>query len=350
MVPGKGSVVGERFVTHPDVRKICFTGSTAVGPADHARRGRPGQAGHARARRQERQHRLRRLGPRARRRARARTASSTTPARTAAPAAGSSSSAASSTGSWSTSSRRCAASSSPTRATRPPRWARSSAPASATGALLRRGRRRGRRRRLPRGRPGRSGYWYPADRRPARARRADRVWQEEVFGPVVAVLPFDDEADAIAKANDTAYGLSGSIWTRDLGRGLRVARGVEAGNLSVNSHSSVRYSTPFGGFKQSGIGRELGPDALDAVHRGQERLHLDRLRPHPAQQGGRRPHGRQARRQGRGHHGRLLAASVSRRCGGSPRRAPRSSSATSTRRTARASPTRSAAPSCASTS
>jgi acyl-CoA reductase-like NAD-dependent aldehyde dehydrogenase len=90
---------------------------------------------------------------------------------------------------------------------------------------------------------------------------ATRIWREEVFGPVVAVMPFDDEADAVAKANDTEYGLSGSIYTNDLGRGLRVARGVEAGNLSVNSHSSVRYWTPFGGYKQSGLGRELGPDA-----------------------------------------------------------------------------------------
>ncbi len=110
--------------------------------------------------------------------------------------------------------------------------------------------------------PDGPGYWYPATVVLPRS-TSDRVWQEEVFGPVVAVLPFDDEADAIAKANDTAYGLSGSIWTRDIGRALRTARAVEAGNLSVNSHSSVRYSTPFGGFKQSGIGRELGPDALE---------------------------------------------------------------------------------------
>jgi acyl-CoA reductase-like NAD-dependent aldehyde dehydrogenase len=88
--------------------------------------------------------------------------------------------------------------------------------------------------------------------------------RDEIFGPVVAVVRFEDEADAIRIANDTVYGLSGSIWTRDIGRAFRVARAVETGTISVNSNSSVRYWTPFGGFKRSGIGRELGPDALEA--------------------------------------------------------------------------------------
>jgi len=111
--------------------------------------------------------------------------------------------------------------------------------------------------------PAGKGFWFPPTvLAPVDPR--DRVATEEVFGPVVAVIPFEDEGDAVRIANDSPYGLSGSIWTENLGRGLRVARGVETGALSVNSHSSVRYWTPFGGFKQSGLGRELGPDALDA--------------------------------------------------------------------------------------
>lgn len=111
--------------------------------------------------------------------------------------------------------------------------------------------------------PSGKGFWYPPTVVCPNG-TGDPVWREEVFGPVVAVLSFDDEAEAVAMANDTEYGLSGSIWTRDVGRALRVARGVESGNLSVNSNTSVRYNTPFGGFKQSGLGRELGPHALEA--------------------------------------------------------------------------------------
>jgi betaine-aldehyde dehydrogenase len=111
--------------------------------------------------------------------------------------------------------------------------------------------------------PGGDGFWVPPTVVLADSPQ-QRIWREEVFGPVVAVMPFDDEEHAVALANDTEYGLSGSIYTRDLGRALRVSRRIEAGNLSVNSHSAVRYWTPFGGFKQSGLGRELGPDAPNA--------------------------------------------------------------------------------------
>ncbi|SFO90195.1 Acyl-CoA reductase [Amycolatopsis arida] len=111
--------------------------------------------------------------------------------------------------------------------------------------------------------PDGPGFWFPPTV-VTPSDPADPLVTEEVFGPVVAVLPFRDEAEAIAIANDTDYGLSGSIWTSNVGRALRVSRGVEAGNLSVNSHASVRYWTPFGGFKQSGLGRELGPDAVAA--------------------------------------------------------------------------------------
>jgi acyl-CoA reductase-like NAD-dependent aldehyde dehydrogenase len=110
--------------------------------------------------------------------------------------------------------------------------------------------------------PDGPGYWFPPTVL-APVSNADRAATEEIFGPVACVIPFDDEADAVRIANDTIYGLSGSIWTRDGAKALRVAREIETGVLSINSNTSVRVSTPFGGFKQSGVGRELGPDALE---------------------------------------------------------------------------------------
>ncbi|MGW0777204.1 aldehyde dehydrogenase family protein [Streptomyces sp. NPDC002835] len=111
--------------------------------------------------------------------------------------------------------------------------------------------------------PDGPGFWFPPTVLTDLAPDAPAAC-EEVFGPVAVVLPFEDEEDAVRLANATEYGLSGSLWTRDVGRALRVSSAVRAGNLSVNSHSSVRYWTPFGGYKQSGLGRELGPDALTA--------------------------------------------------------------------------------------
>jgi acyl-CoA reductase-like NAD-dependent aldehyde dehydrogenase len=109
--------------------------------------------------------------------------------------------------------------------------------------------------------PDGPGFWFPCTL--VEATNEHRVAREEVFGPVAALIPFEDEADAVRIANDTPYGLSGSIWTRDGARALRVSRALDTGVISVNSNSSVRVQTPFGGIKQSGFGRELGMQALD---------------------------------------------------------------------------------------
>ena len=111
--------------------------------------------------------------------------------------------------------------------------------------------------------PSGPGFWLPPTVLMPTSTKS-KAWNEEIFGPVVSVMTFDGEDDAIAKANETEFGLSGSIWTRDSAKAIRVSRAIESGNLSVNSNSSVRYWTPFGGYKQSGLGRELGPDALDS--------------------------------------------------------------------------------------
>ncbi|WP_207956982.1 aldehyde dehydrogenase family protein [Rubrobacter tropicus] len=110
--------------------------------------------------------------------------------------------------------------------------------------------------------PESSGFWFPPTVL-APVSNDDKAAREEIFGPVVAVIPFEDEDDAVRQANDTPYGLSGSIWTQNGAKALRVARRIDTGVLSINSNTSVRVATPFGGFKQSGVGRELGPHALD---------------------------------------------------------------------------------------
>ncbi|MEW1954100.1 aldehyde dehydrogenase family protein [Terrabacter sp. NPDC080008] len=263
VVPGRGDVVGDRFVTHPDVRKVCFTGSTAVG--QRIMRGAADQVKRVTLE----------LGGKS-----ANLVFADADVELAAARAP--------YGVFDNAGQDCCARSRILversvfdsfmehfeTAVRGVVVTDPSDESAEMGPLISAGQ-RDRVRSYVEGAGGQvevafrgdapdgAGYWYPPTVVLPRS-TSDRVWQEEVFGPVVAVMPFDDEADAVAKANDTAYGLSGSIWTRDIARGLRVARGVEAGNLSVNSHSSVRYSTPFGGFKQSGIGRELGPDALEA--------------------------------------------------------------------------------------
>ena len=257
VVVGKGSVVGQRLVEHPDVAKIGFTGLDRGRAARDAGRGGDDQARHARARRQVGERRSSPTPISSRRRHRRRTRCSTTPGQDC-----------------------CARSrilverSAYDRflellveSTRGVKVGDPADEATEMGPLISAEHRatvgsfvegeplfRGD---VPDG----PGFWFPCTL--VEASNDDRVAREEVFGPVAAVIPFDDEADAIRIANDTPYGLSGSIWTRDGARALRVARGISAGVLSVNSNSSVRVHTPFGGMKQSGFGRELGMAALD---------------------------------------------------------------------------------------
>ncbi|HWB35669.1 MAG TPA: aldehyde dehydrogenase family protein, partial [Rugosimonospora sp.] len=256
VVPGRGSVVGQRFVTHPLVRKVCFTGSTHVGKqimagcADQVKRvtlelgGKSANIVFADADLEK--------------------------AAAAAPG-----------GVFDNAGQDCCARSRIlVQASAYDRFLELLEPAVSAfrcedpaldsaqmGPLISAGQRRsvasyvdGADVAFRGSAPEGAGFWYPPTVLLAHDGQ-EAHWREEVFGPVVSVLPFTDEADAAALANDTEYGLSGSLWTRDLGRALRVAREVQTGTLSVNSHSSVRYWTPFGGVKQSGLGRELGPDA-----------------------------------------------------------------------------------------
>jgi acyl-CoA reductase-like NAD-dependent aldehyde dehydrogenase len=260
VIPGKGSVVGHRFVTHPLVRKVCFTGSTVVGKQIMA-----GAADQVKRVTLE-------LGGKS-----ANIIFADADLETAAAAAPGAV--------FDNAGQDCCARSrilvqrsvyerflgllEP--AVRDFRVRRPTDADAQMGPLITAGQRESVTRHVdgtdiaftgtvPDSAEVTGGFWYPPTV-VLPASPADRIWREEVFGPVVAVMAFDDEEHAVALANDTEYGLSGSIYTRDLGRALRVSRAVEAGNLSVNSHSSVRYWTPFGGYKQSGLGRELGPDA-----------------------------------------------------------------------------------------
>ncbi|GGK90181.1 aldehyde dehydrogenase family protein [Mangrovihabitans endophyticus] len=257
VVPGRGDVVGRRFVTHPRVRKVCFTGSTGVGKAIMA-----GCAEQVKRVTLE-------LGGKS-----ANIVFADADLERAAASAPASV--------FDNAGQDCCARSrllvqdsvyekflgllEP--AVRAFRVTDPSTPQAQMGPLISEGHRR----RVAGyvrdaevafagSAPAGEGWWFPPTVLLARS-TADPHWREEVFGPVVSVLPFRDEQEAIRLANDTEYGLSGSLWTRDLGRALRVSRAVQTGTLSVNSHSSVRYWTPFGGMKQSGLGRELGPDAL----------------------------------------------------------------------------------------
>ena len=263
---GKGSVVGARLVEHPDMAKIGFTGSTEVGRTVMARRrrevkrvtlelgGKSANVVFADAD-LERPPRLR---P---------TPSSTMPARTAARARESSSTKPPTTvrRAWSRRPRRKVGDPEDDETEMGPLISaahRETVSSFVEGEPLFRGEA-----------PGRRGILVPVHARRGDERRPDRP--RRGLGPVAAVIPFADEAEAIRLANDTPYGLSGSIWTRDGARALRVARAVEAGVLSVNSNSSVRVSTPFGGMKQSGFGRELGMHGARGLLGGQERVPVD---------------------------------------------------------------------------